>query len=175
MATQLDNATDSTPVRQHSDPRALAPRRAVRHRLPSFSLEEAREAAAYARGSRAASTWRAYETDWRAFETWYQAVKLVNRGDRVGRSRLTAQSVALVIKRLAAKVGLDAERYSGHSLRSGFLTSAVRARASIFKMAAQSRHKSLDGLRAYVRSEEPFKDHPAEGLLQPHPLERPPR
>ena len=102
-------------------------------------------------------------------------LRRLNRGGRVGRSRLTAQGVALIIKRLAAKVGLDAERYSGHSLRSGFLTSAARARASIFKMAAQSRHKSLDGLRAYVRSEEPFKDHPAEGLLQPHPLERPPR
>ena len=83
--------------------------------------------------------------------------------------------MALVIKRLAAKVGLDAERYSGHSLRSGFLTSAVRARASIFKMADQSRHKSLDGLRTYVRNEEPFENHAAEGLLQPHPLERPPR
>ncbi|EQD27751.1 integrase/recombinase xerD-like protein, partial [mine drainage metagenome] len=62
-------------------------------------------------------------------------LRRLNRGDRVGRSRLTAQSVALIIKRLAAKVGLDAERYSGHSLRSGFLTSAARARASIFKMA----------------------------------------
>lgn len=89
----------------------------------------------------------------------------MHRGDCVGCSRLTAQSVALIVKRLAVTVGLDAERYAGHSLRSGFLTSAARSRASIFKMADQSRHKSLDVLRAYVRSEERFENHAGEGLL----------
>lgn len=91
----------------------------------------------------------------------------LNRGDRVGRSRLTAQSVALIIKALATRVGLEAARYAGHSLRSGFLTSAARQRASIFKMADQSRHKSLDVLREYVRNEERFDDHAGTGLLQP--------
>jgi site-specific recombinase XerD len=90
----------------------------------------------------------------------------MKRGDKVGRSRLTAQSVALIIKRLATKVGLDPSRYAGHSLRSGFLTSAARNRASIFKMADQSRHKSLDVLREYVRNEERFDDHASEGLLR---------
>ena len=97
----------------------------------------------------------------------------VNRGDMVGESRLTAQSVALIIKALAAKVDLDPARYAGHSLRSGFLTSAAHNRASIFKMADQSRHKSLDVLREYVRSEERFDDHAAEGLLQPKLRARP--
>lgn len=91
----------------------------------------------------------------------------MQRGDVVGQARLTSQSVALIIKELATKVGLDPARYAGHSLRSGFLTSAARQRASIFKMADQSRHKSLDVLRAYVRNEERFEDHAAEGLLQP--------
>jgi integrase len=90
----------------------------------------------------------------------------LHRGDKVGRSRLSAPSVALVVKELAGKAGLDAGRYAGHSLRSGFLTSAARNRASIFKMADQSRHKSLDVLRAYVRDAERFEDHAAEGLLQ---------
>ena len=64
-------------------------------------------------------------------------------------------------------MGLEAGRYAGHSLRSGFLTSAAEHRASIFKMADQSRHKSLDVLREYVRNQERFDDHAAEGLLQP--------
>jgi integrase len=89
----------------------------------------------------------------------------MQRGDAVGRDRLTAQSVALVIKELAARCGLDPANYAGHSLRSGFLTSAARARASIFKMADQSRHKSLDVLRAYVRDSERFEDHALQGLL----------
>ena len=96
----------------------------------------------------------------------------LHRSDKVGKSRLTPQSVALVIKQLAGQVGLDPSRYAGHSLRSGFLTSAARDRASIFKMADQSRHKSLDVLREYVRNEERFEDHAAEGLLKPNPTTR---
>jgi site-specific recombinase XerD len=93
----------------------------------------------------------------------------LHRGDALGAARLSAQSVALVLKSLAARVGLDQSRYAGHSLRSGFLTSAARARASIFKMAEQSRHKSLDVLREYVRAQERFEDHAAEGLLSNAP------
>ena len=52
------------------------------------------------------------------------------------------------------------------------MTSAARDRASIFKMADQSRHKSLDVLREYVRNEERFEDHAAEGLLKPNPTTR---
>ena len=90
----------------------------------------------------------------------------MHRGDVVAEERLTSQSVALVIKALATKIGLDPARYAGHSLRSGFLTSAARNRASIFKMADQSRHKSLDVLRGYVRDEERFEDHAATGMLK---------
>jgi site-specific recombinase XerD len=93
----------------------------------------------------------------------------LHRGDAIGKSRLTDQSVALIIKALAVKVGLDPSRYAGHSLRSGFLTSAAKRRASIFKMADQSRHKSLDVLREYVRDQERFEDHAADGLLEDGP------
>jgi len=85
--------------------------------------------------------------------------------DKAGASRLSAQSVAMVIKDCAHKAGLDSSRYSGHSLRSGSLTSAARNRASIFKMADQSRHQSLDVLRQYVRDEDLFRDNAGEGLL----------
>ena len=110
----------------------------------------------------------------RALHEWLQAAAITTgavfrrlyRGDTVGTSRLTAQSVALIIKELAQKLGLDARRYAGHSLRSGFLTSAARRRASLFKMADQSRHRSLDVLREYVRNEERFEDHAGDGMLR---------
>lgn len=89
----------------------------------------------------------------------------VIKGNKISEDRLTDQSVAHVIKKLAARAGLIASQYAGHSLRSGFLTSAAAHRASIFKMAAQSRHKSLDVLSGYVRAQELFEDHAAEGLL----------
>lgn len=88
------------------------------------------------------------------------------RGGKVGQSRLSAQSVALVVKEYASRAGLDWERYAGHSLRSGFLTSAAKNRASVFKMADQSRHKSLDVLREYVRAEELFESNAGEDLLK---------
>jgi hypothetical protein len=55
--------------------------------------------------------------------------------------------------------------FSGHSLRSGFLTSAAARGASIFKMMDVSRHKSVDTLRGYVRDAEMFRDHAGDGLL----------
>jgi site-specific recombinase XerD len=72
--------------------------------------------------------------------------------------------VANIIKAHAERAGLDPASFSGHSLRSGFLTSAASRGASIFKMMDVSRHRSVDTLRGYVRDAELFKDH-AGGLL----------
>jgi hypothetical protein len=69
------------------------------------------------------------------------------------------------VKAGAERAGLDSTSYSGHSLRSGFLTSAAGNGASIFKMMDVSRHKSVDTLRGYVRDAELFKDHAGAGLL----------
>lgn len=91
------------------------------------------------------------------------------RGDQVATSRLSPQSVALIVKQYAARAGLDPRNYAGHSLRSGFLTSAAAKRANIFKMADQSRHKSLDVLRAYVRAEALFEDNAGAQLLRDEP------
>ena len=45
-----------------------------------------------------------------------------------------------------------------HSLRGGFITSAGTG-AALLRIADQSRHKSLDVLRGYVRRADMFKDH----------------
>jgi len=81
------------------------------------------------------------------------------RGDTVGEKAMTAQSVALVIKDHSLKAGLDPKNFSGHSLRSGFLTSAAKRNADLFKMADQSRHKNLEMVRRYVREEDMFTRH----------------
>jgi integrase len=69
----------------------------------------------------------------------------------VGKARLAGQSVSLVIKRLARLAGLDPAGYSGHSLRSGFITSAVLAGASELNICAVTGHKSLTTMRGYVQ------------------------
>jgi len=71
--------------------------------------------------------------------------------------------VAKIIKVHAARIGLSS--FSGHSLRSGFLTSAAARGASIFKMMDVSRRKSVDTLPSYVRDDELFRDHAGTGLL----------
>ncbi|MGI9286399.1 MAG: site-specific integrase [Pseudomonadales bacterium] len=108
----------------------------------------------------ALDTWRA-----RAVVTDGPLFRRISRGDHVRDTALSAQSVALIVKKYAAQVGLDACQFAGHSLRSGFLTSAARNRASLFKMQEVSRHKSLDVLQGYVRDAEKFDDHAGEGLL----------
>jgi hypothetical protein len=47
----------------------------------------------------------------------------------------------------------------------GFLTSAARRGASVFKMRGVSRHTSIDVLQAYVRDADLFRDHAGVGLL----------
>jgi site-specific recombinase XerD len=89
----------------------------------------------------------------------------VRRGGHVGSTRLSDCTVANVVKAGARRVGLNAAEYSGHSLRSGFLTSAASRGASIFKMMDVSRHKSMDALRGYVRDADLFRDHAGAGLL----------
>ena len=89
----------------------------------------------------------------------------VAKGGRVRSTRLSDKAVASVVKAYARRLGLDAADFSGHSLRSGFLTSAARRGASVFKMRDVSRHKSMDVLQGYVRDAELFRDHAGAGLL----------
>ncbi len=83
---------------------------------------------------------------------------------RVTDAALSEQSVALVVKKRAAAVGYDPAMFAGHSLRAGFLTEAGRTGATLFKMKEHSRHKSIEMLSAYVRDEEAFRNHAAEGF-----------
>ena len=75
----------------------------------------------------------------------------IRKGDNVQNGCLTDRSVANIVKAHAARAGLDPSSFSGHSLRAGFLTSAAKRGANLFKMMETSRHKSLDTLRGYVR------------------------
>jgi site-specific recombinase XerD len=88
----------------------------------------------------------------------------VAKGGRLGGRRLTDKSVCDLVKAYAARLGLKAADFGAHSLR-GFLTSAARRGASVFKMRDVSRHKSMDVLQAYVRDADLFRDHAGAGLL----------
>ena len=108
-----------------------------------------------------------------ALKAWLQAsgitegrlFRSVRKGGAAIGESLSAQAVANVVKAQARAVGLEPGQYAGHSLRSGFLTSAAKRGASIFKMMDVSRHRSVDTLRGYVRDADLFANHAGAGLL----------
>ena len=70
-------------------------------------------------------------------------------------------AVARIVKRCAARAGLDAATFSGHSLRAGLATAAAAAGASDRTIMKQTGHKSRAMLDRYIRSAELFRDNAA--------------
>jgi integrase len=89
----------------------------------------------------------------------------VLKGGRIQPEPLSAFSAAQIVKRYAERAGLDPAAYAGHSLRSGFLTSAAESGASILKMIEVSRHTSVDVLRGYIRRADLFREHAGSAFL----------
>ena len=67
------------------------------------------------------------------------------------RHRLSDRAVARIVKRAAARVGIDPAQVAGHSLRSGFATSAARGGADLSAIMQQTGHKSADIAQRYVQ------------------------
>ena len=68
-------------------------------------------------------------------------------------------------KRLAKSACLDADRVSGHSLRSGFATTAAIKGKSLASIMKQTRHKSERVALGYIRAATVWQDNAADGLL----------
>jgi integrase len=92
------------------------------------------------------------------------AFRSVDRHGRVGQARMNAGSVARLIQRAAGAAGLDPSGYAGHSLRAGFVTQAFLNGAAEVAIMRQTRHKSLNTLRKYIRDRSLFRDNPAAKL-----------
>ena len=82
-----------------------------------------------------------------------------SKGPKITRQRLTDQSVALIIKEYLFKAGIDSKNYSGHSLRSGFATSAAEAGAEERSIMAMTGHKTTDMVRRYIKEANLFKNN----------------
>lgn len=85
----------------------------------------------------------------------------VNRHGGMGSTRLSPIDVARVVKAAVAAAGEAPEHYAGHSLRSGFITSAARAGVAERDIQNQSGHRSLPVLRGYIRRGSLFVDNAA--------------
>ncbi len=108
-----------------------------------------------------------------AYDEWVVAAGLHNgpafvriyKDGRIGMEAIAGATVAEIVKMRAKAAGLDPKKFSGHSMRSGFLTSAGKKGANLWKMMDQAGQKSVNTTRGYVRDEELFEDNAGEDLL----------
>ena len=81
------------------------------------------------------------------------------KGSKLSEYRLTDQTVALLIKKYINLAGIDSRNYSGHSLRSGFATSAADSGVEERNIMAMTGHKSAEMVRRYIKDANLFKNN----------------
>ena len=107
-----------------------------------------------------------------ALEQWCTAAQIdtgplfrvMNRHGRVLQKRLSAEGVAIVVKRSVEKFGYDPAAFAGHSLRAGLATSAAAASKSERAIMSQTGHRSVITVRRYIRDGNLFRENAAGDL-----------
>ena len=107
----------------------------------------------------------------RAWRAWVEAAGIddgpafrrLGHG-RVSIERLAGDGIARMLKRRAKAAGLAPELFSGHSLRSGFATTAARAGVAEHKIMRQGRWTTSQAMRGYIQEGELFVDNPSAKL-----------
>ena len=108
-----------------------------------------------------------------ALQAWQEASGIVSgpifvrvlKGGQVTAQRIAPEAVADIVKQRAIAVGLDPASLGGHSLRAGLATSAALAGASLESIMRQTRHKSVDVARSYVRVADLWRGNITANLL----------
>ena len=102
-----------------------------------------------------------------SLKNWLNLSKIVSgplfrrfsKGSKLSENRLTDQTVALLIKHYLQLAGIDNKNYSGHSLRSGFATSAAEAGAEERSIMTMTGHKTTEMVRRYIKEANLFKNN----------------
>ena len=81
------------------------------------------------------------------------------KGSKLSKNRLTDQTVAILIKEYLNLAGINSKNYSGHSLRSGFATSAAESGVEERNIMAMTGHKSTEMVRRYIKEANLFKNN----------------
>ncbi|MFC9438645.1 site-specific integrase [Nocardia sp. NPDC057030] len=83
----------------------------------------------------------------------------INRHGTVGGTPMSGRAVAELVKRYAARAGLDPDLFSGHSLRAGFATQAALGGASDREIMRQGRWSNPRTVHGYIRTANPLEDN----------------
>ena len=88
----------------------------------------------------------------------------VLKSGQVTDERLSAQSMRLVVLQAASAAGLSLD-LSAHSLRIGFVTTAIRQGKTERSIMNQTGHRSVQTLRDYFRREDALEDNAARDIM----------
>ncbi len=78
--------------------------------------------------------------------------------------RLAGDGIARMVKRRTKAAGYAPELFSGHSLRTGFATTAARAGVAEHRIMRQGRWKTTRAMRSYIQEGQLFVDNPSAKL-----------
>ena len=109
----------------------------------------------------------------RALEAWLEAASIaagplfrrIDRHGKVHARALNDRSVARIVQCVAGRVGIDPSRVAGHSLRSGFVTTASRKGKSLDSIMRQTLHRDQRVALSYIRHAQVFDDNAAKGIV----------
>ncbi|KPV39934.1 hypothetical protein AN478_06980 [Thiohalorhabdus denitrificans] len=79
-------------------------------------------------------------------------------------NRLSPRSIGAIISRYAAAIGHDPASIGAHSLRAGYVTSALLAGASLNRIQDVTGHRAIETLMIYYRHSGAWEDHPSSLL-----------
>ncbi|RKS08869.1 site-specific recombinase XerD [Nocardiopsis sp. Huas11] len=83
----------------------------------------------------------------------------VDRHGRVGERPMSGRAVGELVKRYAARAGLDPADFGGHSLRAGFATQAALGGATDRQIMRQGRWTNPRTVHDYIRTANPLEDN----------------
>lgn len=82
--------------------------------------------------------------------------RAIDQHGHISPERMSDRAVALIVKRYATAAGLDADLFSGHSLRRGLATSAAQRGAGHHEIMKTTGHKKADMVNEYIDDAELF-------------------
>ncbi|NEW30494.1 site-specific integrase [Nocardia cyriacigeorgica] len=83
----------------------------------------------------------------------------VTRHGGIGATPISGRAIAELVKRYAARAGLDPALFSGHSLRAGFATQAALGGAADREIMRQGRWSNPRTVHRYIRTANPLDDN----------------
>ncbi|MCK2238897.1 tyrosine-type recombinase/integrase [Crossiella sp. S99.2] len=83
----------------------------------------------------------------------------ITKHGHLGGTPISGRAVAELVKRYAARAGLDPALFSGHSLRAGFATQAALGGASDREIMRQGRWSNPRTVHRYIRTANPLEDN----------------